>query len=257
VLLLTTQALPQLLAHRTPHIGRLLVPRHLPRLAETLEEGFPVAADNGCFTGYNISEIGHMVRKIAPLPTIAARVQHGWGTFAGTPPPGADLSLPEVHPNFLWLAVPDVLRCACGADELCPADRRGPDCAPLGDADATLERFRDWHIWLCHLPLAFVLQDGSERPGRIPWDAPSLRAVFLGGSTEWKLGPAAASLIAEAKRRGKWVHAGRVNSLKRIHYFKSLGVDSIDGTKWVRWRDRYLDEGLAAVAEPPQLRLSA
>ncbi len=66
--------------------------------------------------------------------------------------------LPELHLNLLWIAVPDV----------------------VGDADATLERFREWHMWLCHLGrLAYVLQDGAERPGRVPWDAPGLAAVFV------------------------------------------------------------------------------
>jgi hypothetical protein len=52
----------------------------------------------------------------------------------------------------------------------------------------------------------------------------------IGGSTSWKLGPAAASLAAQARRLGKWVHMGRVNSLKRLRYAASIGCDSADGT---------------------------
>ena len=63
--------------------------------------------------------------------------------------------------------------------------------------------------------------------------------------------------MAEAKRRRKWVHMGRVNSERRIRYAASIGCDSIDGTKWVRWRDIYLNAGLAATAAAPQLRLDA
>ena len=37
---------------------------------------------------------------------------------------------------------------------------------------------------------------------------------------------------------------GRVNTLRRLRYAESIGVDSVDGTKWARWRDTYLDEGL-------------
>lgn len=53
---------------------------------------------------------------------------------------------------------------------------------------------------------------------------------FIGGSDGWKLGPHARALTAEAKRRGKWVHMGRVNSLKRFRYAESIGCDSCDGT---------------------------
>ena len=47
MLLLTTAALPQLDQHRHPNLGRLITPRHYPRLAETLES-YLVAADNDC-----------------------------------------------------------------------------------------------------------------------------------------------------------------------------------------------------------------
>lgn len=53
---------------------------------------------------------------------------------------------------------------------------------------------------------------------------------FIGGSTAWKLGPHARRLVADAKRRGKWVHMGRVNSLKRFRYAAAIGCDSCDGT---------------------------
>jgi hypothetical protein len=48
---------------------------------------------------------------------------------------------------------------------------------------------------------------------------------------------------------------GRVNSARRIRYAASIGCDSVDGTKWARWRDAYLNPGLAIVSEPVQLRL--
>ncbi len=38
-----------------------------------------------------------------------------------------------------------------------------------------------------------------------------LDALFVGGSTYFKLGPTAAGLVREAKRRGLWTHMGRVN----------------------------------------------
>ena len=44
-------------------------------------------------------------------------------------------------------------------------------------------------------PAALVAQDGLEDL-TIPWDA--FDALFIGGSTEWKLGPEAAAIAAEA-----------------------------------------------------------
>jgi hypothetical protein len=104
----------------------------------------------------------------------------------------------------------------------------------VGDADATLA------LSLPMLPrirelgyrAAFVGQDGATVE-QLPWDA--FDALFLGGTTAWKLGPAAAALAAEAKRRGKWVHMGRVNSLRRMVYAESIGCDSADGT-WLKHR---------------------
>ena len=76
---------------------------------------------------------------------------------------------------------------------------------------------------------ALVAQDGLERMTEfIPWD--DFDALFIGGTTDWKLSEAAASLAAEAKRRGKWIHMGRVNSLRRLRHAKSIGCDSVDGT---------------------------
>ena len=74
---------------------------------------------------------------------------------------------------------------------------------------------------------AFVLQDG-ETPDQVRWD--EIDAVFVGGSTEWKLSQPAAEIVAEAKKRGKWAHMGRVNSFMRMRLAKIIGCDSVDGT---------------------------
>jgi hypothetical protein len=99
----------------------------------------------------------------------------------------------------------------------------------VGDAAATLERSRPWLARIRDLgyPAAYVAQDGWD-PDVVPWD--EIDALFIGGSTEFKLGPVAADAAAEAKRRGLWVHIGRVNSLKRLRYAASIGADSVDGT---------------------------
>lgn len=99
----------------------------------------------------------------------------------------------------------------------------------VGDAVATLERSRPWFAKIRELgyPVAFVAQDGIEGT-EIPWG--EFDALFVGGSTEFKLGEVAVEVIAEAKRQGKYVHVGRVNSRKRLFQFAELGVDSVDGT---------------------------
>jgi hypothetical protein len=99
----------------------------------------------------------------------------------------------------------------------------------VGEAQATLDRSLPWMPKIRGLgyPAALVGQDGLENL-TVPWD--EFDAFFIGGSTEWKLGSAAADLAAEAKARGKWVHMGRVNSKKRYIYAESIGCDSADGT---------------------------
>jgi hypothetical protein len=88
----------------------------------------------------------------------------------------------------------------------------------------------------------------------IPWG--SMRALFIGGATtEFKLGPEVEAIVSEARARGVWVHS-RVNSLRRLAYAAAIGCDSIDGTKWVRFRNTYLSSGLYACASGVQLRLT-
>lgn len=98
----------------------------------------------------------------------------------------------------------------------------------VGDAVATLAQFRhylpivrqrNWQVGL-------VAQDGLES---LTWPE-DYDALFIGGSTEWKLSDAADWCIKRAKAAGKWTHVGRVNGGKRIRHFKLIGVNSVDGT---------------------------
>lgn len=99
----------------------------------------------------------------------------------------------------------------------------------VGDAAGTLELSTPMlaPIRALGYPVAFVAQDGIERTD-VPWDA--FDCLFVGGTTEFKLGTVAVTVVAEAKRRGKWVHMGRVNSLRRLAYAEAIGCDSADGT---------------------------
>lgn len=119
----------------------------------------------------------------------------------------------------------------------------------VGDAAATLADSAPWlpRIRALGFPAALVAQDGLENLP-IPWDA--FDALFIGGTTAWKLGSAARELVAEAKRRGKWVHMGRVNSARRFRYAEATGCDSADGTYLTFGPDTNLPRLLAWHREP-------
>lgn len=98
----------------------------------------------------------------------------------------------------------------------------------VGDARATLELYKKWayQIKRHHCPVAFVAQDGQEClefPIAFDW-------LFIGGTTGWKMSDAADECIRRAKKLGKRVHVGRVNSIRRIRHFQIMEVDSVDGT---------------------------
>ena len=109
----------------------------------------------------------------------------------------------------------------------------------VGDATATLAMSAPMlpRIRTAGYRAAFVAQDGQESLP-VPWDA--IDVLFIGGTTGWKLGPNAEAIAREAKRRGKWVHMGRVNSYERGRYARWLGCDSIDGTQFSWFRDTKL-----------------
>jgi hypothetical protein len=125
----------------------------------------------------------------------------------------------------------------------------------VGDWEGTTARWKEFHerVRAYGMPLAYVGQDGiEENTDQIPWD--DFDVFFIGGSTPWKLGynpkgeyknfnrptddelrkagflKAQHDLIKEAKRRGKRVHMGRVNSWKRMEVANyGAQVNSVDG----------------------------
>jgi hypothetical protein len=122
-------------------------------------------------------------------------------------------------PGCLWVAAPDVV-CNC---------------------PATLALFDKWEPTIREMgfPVALVAQNGLTIAAT-PWAR--LDCLFIGGDDAFKLGAETRSLVTEAKRRGKLVHMGRVNSLRRIRYAYEIGVDSVDGSsfskfskRWIRW----------------------
>jgi len=120
----------------------------------------------------------------------------------------------------------------------------------VGSARRTLEVFEEWKDRLAPWPLAFVCQDGQEDLP-IPWR--KIAAIFIGGSTKWKLSQPAGACIKAAQAIGKWVHVGRVNTPCRLAHFERLGVDSIDGSGLSRFQDSR--ERIKRNREIPELRL--
>lgn len=119
--------------------------------------------------------------------------------------------------RVLWVTAPDV----------------------VADAERTLARWKLWRPVLRHysLPAAYVAQDGNEVLPP-PWS--ELDCLFIGGSDTWKEGPHALNLMLEAKDRGKWVHVGRVNTLRRRWLMGVGNFDSIDGSCFSKWPDKYI-----------------
>lgn len=120
----------------------------------------------------------------------------------------------------------------------------------VGSARRTLEAFDYWrgepclHGW----PLALVAQDGQEDLP-IPWAL--IDAIFIGGTTDWKVSQHAVQIIRCAQVMNKWVHVGRVNMPGRFEWCESLGVHSIDGTGLSRFG--WMRERIYAEVIAPQL----
>lgn len=144
----------------------------------------------------------------------------------------------EEKGRTLWATLPDKLDWFEKLDDdgnpalVATGKRKGePEMYCVGDALATLELANAWAKfvrWLGFRP-ALVAGDGMEHLiDEIPWD--DIDAVFLGGSTDWKLGEGAAMVTKEAKARGKAVHMGRVSSGKRMAIANRFGCDTADGT---------------------------
>lgn len=102
----------------------------------------------------------------------------------------------------------------------------------VGDAVATSRLYDHWQPIISNhgFPVALVLQDGQEGIG-LPADW-KYDAIFIGGTTAFKLGDYVRYLVGQTKEMGKWIHMGRVNSFRRVRYAYEIGCDSIDGTKF-------------------------
>lgn len=111
-----------------------------------------------------------------------------------------------------------------------PVDRTLFAVAPdvVGDHEATIVRSRPMLSRIRNMGYraAFCAQDGWDEVST-PWD--EFDVMFIGGTTEFKFrgGRLACSV---ARKKGKKVHMGRVNSMERLRAAASIGCDSADGT---------------------------
>ena len=108
----------------------------------------------------------------------------------------------------------------------------------VGNHECTGYLFDRWLRYLdvlgFDLPWAFVLQNGIESPEEVPWDF--ISAVFIGGDDDFKEDTLVTlDLIPEARRRGKWVHMGRVNGRRRLRLALHADCDSVDGSSLARF----------------------
>lgn len=116
----------------------------------------------------------------------------------------------------------------------------------VGNAELTLKQFEYWQpiIKSYDLPVSLVAQDGLDKCD-VHWT--KFGALFIGGTTEFKLGAYVRELVKEARLRGKFVHMGRVNSKKRINYARLIGCNSVDGSGFSMFPDTLIPRGLATL----------
>lgn len=99
-----------------------------------------------------------------------------------------------------------------------------------GNSSETLSR------WSCYvgfviekkIPTALAVQDGMTVED-VETLVPVPDVIAVGGSTDFKWGT-----VEEWARRFSRVHVLRVNQPAKLDYLKKLGVESCDGTGWVR-----------------------
>jgi hypothetical protein len=190
------------------------------------------AADNGCFRQGDAFDAHAWFRWVLTLPPPGARWgNHGMDFESRTTVPGR--GDPEWR-GCLFVVAPDV----------------------VADAARTWERSAPWFALVreAGYPVALVAQDGAEAFAPMWDECDSWDALFVGGSTGWKLSEDARSCVREAQLLAKWVHMGRVNSRRRLRLAAAWDLDSVDGTCLAyapQANSARLGDWLAELAEDP------
>jgi hypothetical protein len=126
----------------------------------------------------------------------------------------------------------------------------------VGNSKDTNLLFYRWYKYLDGWPIAFVAQDGQELikfPNKDLW-----QALFIGGTSRWKMSGAAISCIEYAKKLGKHIHIGRVNYYRRYKHFASIeGSENFtcDGTRIAYEKSEAVKDWRKYMASPKQFRL--
>lgn len=190
-------------AMRADYLGQIIT----PAAGNRLEPWAHWIADNGIYSNAYPGDRGYL-RWLDSHADYRARCR-----FAVAPDVVAD------HPGTLERSWPMLrpIREVVGRVALCAQNGATPDDMPWDYIDAVF--------------LAGIVE--CVPCGWVPAieTLPQTHCQHCGGQlVEWKVSDAAAAITAEAKRRGKWVHMGRVNSEQRIQRAREMGVDSGDGT---------------------------
>lgn len=159
-----------------------------------------------------------------------------WHDFTGID----NSAFTEWHPKKFSELLIEHQQCASRTKWVCLPD-------VVGDWKETLARAKIWIPYFHRLGYnaAYVLQD-DQPVDEIPWDA--ITAVFLGGSTEFKLSQDALRLLTIAREREKLIHVGRCNSFKRIRHFYGK-MDSFDGLSYSKFRQAKIPNLLKLLSE--------
>jgi len=176
-------------------------------------------------------DVGQFITPLTRYANRGGKFAIDNGGFSQCDPAGFISLLEREKPNMqqcIFVAVPDV----------------------VGDARRTGELFEHWHWKMPGCPLAFVAQDGQQDLP-IPWKL--INAIFIGGSTQFKMSRHAEAIIKCAQWQQKWVHVGRVNGAGPVRHFEKLNVDSIDGTGLSRYS--HMRETVRLRHDSPQLHL--
>jgi hypothetical protein len=189
------------------HVGDFISPRQYKLTGTT-----PFwAADNDAFSGFDSDRYLRMLDAAAEA---------------------------EVAPQ--WITVPDV----------------------VGDHDRTMEMWHKWKGKLLerNLPPAFVLQNGIEDYldyHLTQWSdwilPPEAACYFIGGDNHFKFSKVV-EFITGMSNGGfnvdgnpKWMHMGRVNSVRRMNWAKKMGCDSCDGSGMARFTTSVLHPMIRAL----------
>lgn len=92
------------------------------------------------------------------------------------------------------------------------------------DHSTTLAMWSDYHHMADGYVKAFVAQDGFDE---LPSNA---KAVFIGGTDEFKASSDCECLVKSALADGLHVHIGRINTIDRFDRFDKMGADTCDGS---------------------------